>query len=138
MKKLTIVLIVLIFSCLAVFAQETPRADNESYFYFKTAKIFKIYTYNAGYRIVYEKANLELREFMIPMKWFQAGGKGELIWGNDASYPYFSVFWKDGQFDHIKLYLVPDLNHKTWASNENDSETENKISAIENINITEF
>ncbi len=82
----------------------------------KTMPIMKIYAHPLGYRVLYEKSNLEVGEFYLPLEWFtKAGGKGEIVWGSDTSYPYFSIFWKSGKFDHIRLYLQENLSSTTWG-----------------------
>lgn len=90
-------------------------------FYVKTLPIVKVYDHNLGYRIVYMKSNFELTAIYIPKGWFQTASetgeppKAELVAGKDSSYPYFSVFWKSGEFDHIRIYLQSNLNDPSWG-----------------------
>ncbi len=94
---------------LAAQPQNTP-------IFVKTVPIMKIYSHALGYRILYEKSNLEVGEFYVPVEWFnKAGGKGDIVWGNDIAYPYLSIFWKDGKFDHVRLYLDEDLSAGSWG-----------------------
>lgn len=86
-------------------------------FFVKTMPIAKIYTYSLGFEVVYIKSDLSIGRFYVPIGWFdQAGGKGVLIKGSDPSYPYFSIFWKNGKFDYIKLYVKSDLKDPSWGT----------------------
>ena len=95
---------------------------DESEFFFKSVSIVRVYPHRLGYRILYARTNMDLGEMYVPMTWFQydqeAGGvgKGELVIGNDDSYPYFSIFWKNGQFNHIRLYLQENRGHESWGN----------------------
>lgn len=93
----------------------------QSEFYVKTLPIVKIYDHNLGYRVVYMKSNFELTAFYIPKEWFATAAetgeppKAELVAGKDSAYPYFSVFWKGTDFNHIRLYVHSNLNNPTWG-----------------------
>ena len=51
----------------------------------------------------------------IPSRWFVPGGKAELIRGSGPSYPYLVVFYKDGVFDHLRLYVQKDIKDSSWG-----------------------
>jgi hypothetical protein len=106
-----IVLVLVLLSMIAVFA-----FAEESVFFVKTVPISKVYLYREGYRIVYMKGDLTFAEMYLPIEWFSgAGVKGELVLGDDPAYPYCSIFWKDGVFDHIRLYLKKDIRDPSWG-----------------------
>ena len=111
--KRTTVLVVLIFILLgglAVTAQEqNPRI------YVKTVSIMKILNHSLGYKVLYLKSSMEVGEFYVPHSWFKAGGKAELILGYTPAFPYFSVFYRDGKFDHIKLCAHDNIQHLSWG-----------------------
>lgn len=115
MKKLILLItIVMIVASVTAFAETSE-------FYVKTLPIVKIYDHNMGYRVVYMKSNFELTAFYIPKDWFAAAAetgeppKAELVAGRDSAYPYFSVFWKGADFDHIRIYIQSDLNDPSWG-----------------------
>ena len=96
---LTLVLLLAAALPLAAQSKDNP-------IFVKTVPIMKIYGHPLGYRILYEKSNLEVGELYVPVEWFaRSGGKGDIVWGTDSAYPYLSIFWKDGKFDHVRLYL---------------------------------
>lgn len=82
----------------------------------KTMPITRIYTHRLGFKVVYLKTDMSFGQFYVPIEWFDAtGGKGVMLRGTDPAYPYFSIFWQDGQFHSIKLYVRDHLGHDTWA-----------------------
>ena len=110
-------------------------AADESEFFFKSIPITKVYSHRDGYRVVYRRSNMELAVLYLPDNWFQftpgegQRGKAELVMANDPSYPYMSIFWKDGAFDHIRLYLKPDKNDFSWGNLDNPEEYNDKFNA---------
>ena len=65
---------------------------------------------------MYVKSSVEAGEVFFSHSWFyEAGGTGELVLGDDPSYPYFSVFYRNGEFSHVRLYLQRDYNHRSWG-----------------------
>ncbi len=114
MKRITLLSAVLLFVSIAVFAQDSD-------IYVKSVPISKVYIHQLGFRVVYMKSNTEMAVFYLPKAWFETASvsgtvqKAEVLYGNEDAYPYFSVFWKDGKFDHIRLYLKSDLNDTSWG-----------------------
>ncbi len=115
MKKLILLIsVLLLITTTGVFAGISP-------YYVRTVPIIKIYDTNLGYRVVYMKSDFKLHAIYLPKTWFTVAAatgeipKAELVAGTDSTYPYFSVFWKDGKFSHIRLYLQSDLNHESWG-----------------------
>ncbi len=109
-KRFAIVAFIL-GSWLPIYAQ-TQQAD----VFVRSAPIMRIYTHALGYKVVYRKSDLALGEFYVPKTWFlHSGGKAELVWGNRQACPYFSMFWVDGRFGYIRLYVLSDLSSDTWG-----------------------
>ncbi len=88
------------------YAQEAKQPD----VFAKTVDIGKIYTHPLGYRILYLRSTLDWGEMYVPMTWFKWSGvgKGEVVWGNDPAYPYLVIYWVDGKFANIRLFLRSD------------------------------
>ncbi len=111
LKKMILICLVMFF-----FAGFYTFAD-ESDMFVKTMPIVKIYSHQLGYKVVYLKNDLNFGEFYVPLKWFDlAGGKGVIIKGFDPAYPYFSIFWKQGKFHSVKLYVKRDLRDGSWGA----------------------
>jgi hypothetical protein len=103
--------ILLLLLALGAFGQE-----QDTKVYVKTVPILKILTCSAGYKVLYVKSDMQVGEIYLPLSWFgKAGGQAEIVFGKDPSYPYFSVFYKDGKFDFIRLYLIDDVKDLSWG-----------------------
>jgi len=113
MKKLTwgLVLVLLAVSAFAVFGQ----IRDEDPFY-RSVPIVKVLSHPLGYKVYYLKINMEVGSFYAPVDWFVGvANKGAIVWGNDASFPYFTVYWNKGEFSYIKLFLVENKRHESWG-----------------------
>jgi len=120
LKKLTLLIAVLL-----MVTGITTFAGTSGY-YVKSIPIVKVYDHNAGYKIAYLKGNMDFAYLYIPKTWFVSSvetgkaPKAEIVSGNESAYPYFSIFWNEGKFDHIRLYLQRNLNDPSWGdSNPN-------------------
>lgn len=111
--KRKIVLVVLISLLLGVFA--VSAQDQDPKIYVKTVSIMKILNHSLGYKVLYLKSSMDVGEFYVPHSWFKAGGKADLVMGNTRAFPYFSMFYRDGKFDHIKLYAHDNIQHLSWG-----------------------
>jgi hypothetical protein len=111
--KRTVMLVALVFLVLGVFAVNAQEQDPK--LYVKTVSIMKILNHALGYKVLYLKSNMDVGEFYVPHSWFKAGGKAELVLGNGPAFPYFSVFYRDGKFDHIKIYAAENIRHLSWG-----------------------
>lgn len=116
MKKIVIISLVLLFFLGGFsFAQETDYEPSDMFV--KTMPITKIYTHKLGYKVVYLKTDLNFAEFYVPLEWFDvAGQKAVIVKGVDPAFPYFSIFWKEGAFHSVKLYVRRDLQHPSWGT----------------------
>ena len=136
MKKLIIVTIFLAVIS-PVFAQTIPD-EKKSNMYYINVQIERIYPTSHGYLIRYHKTNGQLGTIGIPNEWFldlqssdnepddevvgvsylyTAAGRAEIITlpaGN--SWPSLTVFYRDGQFSHIRLYVHRSMSHVTWSN----------------------
>jgi len=111
--KRSIILVALIFIVLGVFVANAQQQDPK--LYVKTVGIMKILNHALGYKVLYLKSSMEVGEFYVPHTWFKAGGKAELVLGNGPAFPYFSIFYRDGEFDHIKIYAAENIQHLSWG-----------------------
>ncbi len=130
-KTIGLVLVFLAFwGMFSLYAQE-----QDTKIFVKTVSIIKIYSNSAGYKVLYLKSNMELGEFYVPMHWFaSAAGKAELVWGDQPAYPYFSIFWVDGKYDHIRLYVHKNIDSESWGILKEDS-VEKSVFEVEELNL---
>ena|SRR4030042_189860 len=109
MKRAIACLFLLMLGFLA-FGQEMPDV------YVVTVPILKILSHPEGYKVLYMRSDMQVDELYIPHRWLsKSGGKAEIVFGREPSYPYFSAFYRDGKFDFIRLYVFDDVKDLTWG-----------------------
>ena len=113
MRRTAFLVIFLIFACSVAFAQQS--AERKAYV--KTVPIAKVYPHALGYRILYFKSTLEYGEMYVPGSWFKfdGAGRGAVVWGNTNEFPYLAIYYADGKFDRIVLYLHENPTHISWG-----------------------
>ena len=116
MKKLIIVLIFLAVLS-PVFAQ-TISEQNRSNMFYINVPVEKVYPSGRGFVVQYRKGNTEIGTIGIPNEWFtNAAGKAELInLPRGRNWPTMSVFYRDGEFSHVRLYVHRAKSHNTWGN----------------------
>jgi hypothetical protein len=118
MKKLIIVLVFL--SVISpVFAQNNSNNSNKEQpnVYYANVPVEKIYLAGTGYIVQYRRATSQIGTIGIPYNWFtDSGSVAELVkLPKGPNWPNMSVFYKDGNFSHIRLYVHWQASHQTWG-----------------------
>ena len=115
MKRVTLFVIIILFiGTVGAFAQQF---ENESEIYPKTLQIHRIYSHNMGYRIDYVRQDYTVGTLWAPIEWFRgAASTGEIAYGQGRAYPYVTFFYKDGEVDHFRLYIIENPAHQSWGS----------------------
>ena len=111
------------FLVLPAFAQDSAKETAQSgelwsEYYYVNVPLEKVYPHHLGYVISYRKGGAKIGQAYIPLKWFnRAGGKGELIrLTTGTEWPYMTVYYKSGQFSHIRLFVRGNLSHESWGN----------------------
>jgi hypothetical protein len=127
---ITIVVAMAAVNAADAFGQSTP-SDVES-IYARTRPIVKVLSHNLGYKIFYVTVRGDVSHFYVPIDWFtNAGGKGSITYGQGAQYPYFSIYWVNHEFSHIKLFLRENLMDDSWGILEAGRSTVQEKFAVE-------
>ena len=90
-------------------------ADQSDYYYLHIS-VGKVFTHKLGYRLTYSPSVGVIKDLYIPLAWVVPGGKAEMISDHGPQYPYLEVFYKNGKFDHVRLYVESDMNGPTWGT----------------------
>ncbi|MDR2103182.1 MAG: hypothetical protein LBP42_03650 [Treponema sp.] len=92
--------------------------DKKSEYYYVSVPIERIYPYSKGYVVTYRKGISGLATVYLPIEWFStAAGKGELIsMGAGSTWPHLTVYYKSGQFSHVRLYVRRESRHEIWGN----------------------
>jgi hypothetical protein len=118
MKKFSLLVLLVLVSSLGfpLFGQE-KRKYKESEFYYVSVPIERIFAYRSGYVIVYRKGINQMARTYIPEGWFtDTGGKAEEIaLGSGKAWPHLTIYYKSGQFSHIRVYVRRERAHETWG-----------------------
>jgi len=124
-KLLSIVVLACIFLGGTVVFAQNGSARGDSDFYYVNVSLEKIWPYRKGYIVQYRKGMYQLARAYIPSEWFAAPmgrgeervlPKGEIVMlprGN--AWPSMSVFYKDGEFSHVRLYIHKLHSHQSWG-----------------------
>jgi hypothetical protein len=114
MKKIVIVLIFLAVIS-PVFAQNKPDKD---VLYYINVPVERVFPSKDGYVVQYRSSSAIVATVGIPNDWFtDAAGCAELVRLSLASdWPTMSVFYKNGEFSHLRLYVHPAKSHTTWGN----------------------
>jgi hypothetical protein len=108
----------------------------ESEYYYVSIPIEKIYVHNTGYMVTYLKGFQLVRTF-IPHAWFtDPAGKADLITlGTGRVWPSISIYYRNGEFSHVRLYVRRDRSHQTWGSVPISSDLEQYFVYIEEVEL---
>jgi hypothetical protein len=106
--------VLLLLASLPAFSQAQSYPKDA---YIKTVHIEKIWTHQLGYKLQFFSSKSHVSDIYVPSTWFNKGvdSKAEIVFGNTAEYPYFTIVWVDGKFDHITLYVQQDYRDLTWG-----------------------
>ena len=138
MKKiiLTAVIIAAFVALQPLYSQTIPK-ESESEHYYVNVPLEKIFIGREGYVIMYRKGANQLAKAYIPYEWFtEAGGKGELVMlPPGANWPSLSIFYKDKEFSHIRLYIHRVRGHSTWGVVPPYAKTSDKFKDVETLEL---
>ena len=122
MRKFFLLLaLILLVQGMPLFAQFSPQEIPEfieSEFFYHTVTIEQIFIYRLGYVVIYRMpSSNHTAQVYIPHVWFtESSAPGEIIYlGRGREWPSMTVFYRDGQFSHVRLRLRRDKSHATWG-----------------------
>jgi hypothetical protein len=111
MKRAIVLFVLVAFVALGLAAESSVQSS----FYPVRIDVLKVYSHGDGFKVLYRKGSSDVGVVYIPARWFVPGGKAELVRANDPSFPYMTIFYKDGKFDHLRLYVLTDTKDDTWG-----------------------
>jgi hypothetical protein len=116
--RILIVICVVFAGLIPLAAQDNSQDDKESGYYYVNVPVEKVYPYRKGYVVLYRKGVNQMARAYLPLEWFTAtAGKGDLIrLRSGTSWPYLTVYYKDGAFSHVRLYVRREAGHETWGN----------------------
>jgi hypothetical protein len=141
MKKLLIfaVFTVILAAGSPIFAQTTAadRKKHESEYYYKNVALERIYPYRNGYVIQYRRGLNRMEMAYLPLEWFTTtAGKGEIITlPKGKAWPSLTVYYRNGEFSHVRLYVHHMASHQTWGSIPQTVNIDDRFENVEEIRL---
>jgi hypothetical protein len=140
MKKLIFVLLFLALIA-PVFAQNDQRTtvNSDTNMYVINVPVEKIYPTGMGYIIFYRKlSSTQLGTVTIPNAWvYDAAGRAEFIrLPRGVNWPSMSVFYRGGEFNHVRVYVHASKAHITWGAVDQTFNPAPYFQDPDNFNIT--
>ena len=119
-----------------VFAQADKKA-NDSQYYYKNVGLERIYPYRNGYAVQYRSGLHRLETAYLPMEWFaSSAGRGEIITlPSGKAWPSLTVYYKNGEFSHVRLYVHHLASHETWGSIPQNVNLESRFQNVEDLRL---
>jgi len=142
MKKLLVFAVFTVILAVGspVFAQQAQQDDkkkNDSEYYYKNVPLERIYPYRNGYIVQYRRGLNRIEKAYIPLEWFtSSAGKGEIIaLPKGQSWPSLTVYYKNGEFSHIRLYVHRLASHQTWGTIPQNVNLDDQFENIEELKL---
>jgi hypothetical protein len=78
----------------------------------------KVYPTRLGYILQYRKGVNELGFIPLPVDWFaHSAARAEIVTRPKGSdWPSLSIFYKNGELSHLRLYVHASRAHPTWGN----------------------
>ena len=102
-----------------------------------TVSLERVYPYRKGYVVKYTRGLGKTSDAYLPIEWFQGtGNKGDLILlGSGTDWPHMTVFYKDGQFSHVRLYVRKERGHESWGDVPLNVNIDDRFEGVEDIRL---
>lgn len=128
-KRIFIVALLVVMVAGFSIGQETQETgENESELFVHTVYLNQVFRHRLGFKVTYTAENLDFKQVYIPASWFtQAAGKGEIINTDSGSAPYMDVYYRNGEFSHVRLFVRANPFHVTWGRLEDEPNVEEKF-----------
>jgi hypothetical protein len=137
MKKVIIAVVFAAFlvAGLPLFAQQNKEGRLESEYYYVNVTLEKVFPYRAGYVVQYRKGIGQIGTNYLPIEWFSAAAsKGELVMlPKGIAWPSMSVYYKNGEFSHVRLYVHRQYSHSTWGSIPQTVNIDDRFQGVDSI-----
>jgi hypothetical protein len=123
-------IVLLVALCIAL-ASVSVFAQESSPYYYVNVPIQRVYPYPKGYVVTYRKGAIGSATTYLPIEWFEDDNRGGdvadsatagdpplgevILLGPGTRWPYLAVYYKDGEFSHVRLYVRKERSHETWG-----------------------
>jgi hypothetical protein len=136
MKKFFFALVILAALSAPLFAQKFSEGKESEYFYVNVP-IEKVYAYSKGYVVQYQKGLGQMARAYLPLEWFNgATARSELIYlGTGPAWPSLTVYYKNGDFSHVRLTVRRAVGHETWGTIPQGTNIDDRFENVEDLRL---
>ena len=128
---------VLVF--LALIVPVFAQSDTEELpdLYYINVPIERIFPSVDGYIIQYRSSSAIIATIGVPIEWFtDAAGRAEIVRLQSGwDWPTMSIFYSNGEFSHVRLYVHRSKAHQTWGNIPQGSDVNRFFGDRESFNI---
>jgi len=139
MKKLAFAAVVLVFLFvgLPVFAQSQGQGRIESDLVYINVSLERIWPHRLGYVVQYRIPGGRVARAYIPGEWFTSGDqRGEMnVLPRGNSWPSMSVFFREGEFSHVRLNVHRSVTHNSWGHLPSNVNIDGRFEGVEAIEL---
>ena len=113
-------------------------AGNISELYYVNVPIEKVYPYRLGYVVLFRKGANSIGQAYIPYSWFRGAERKALLFQlpDGKTWPNMSVFYKEGAFYGVRLYVAKRQSHLTWGMIPSNVNLDDRFEGVENIDLS--
>lgn len=121
LKKRIFAIAVLVVIAAGGLAAQDSTNRRESEYFVHTIYLNQVFRHSMGFKVTYTAENLDFEQVYLPASWFRkAAGQGELVETNSRSAPYMDVYYRDGEFSHVRLFVRRNQSHPSWGRLEDE------------------
>jgi len=130
MRVIRLLSLVLLVGFVAGLAYAQEQDSEEDSLFAVTVPINRIYPHSQGYEVVYNKTDLYPAVAYLPARWFTgAAGKGEIIFEQNDAVPYMVVYYRNGEFSHVRVFAHSSRSHTSWGVLRSDADLSDEFSS---------
>ncbi|MFO8063727.1 MAG: hypothetical protein ACQETQ_05385 [Spirochaetota bacterium] len=125
MKKRILIVAILAIMVGGFLGAQEAQNNNDSELFVHTIYLNQVFRHRLGFKVTYTADNLDFQEKYIPSSWFNsAAGKGDLVETGSKSAPYMDVYFRNGEFSHVRLFVRDNPDHVSWGRLGNEANTQ--------------
>ena len=130
MKKRILIVVILAVMVVGLSGAQETQTTKDSELFVHTIYLNQVFRHRLGFKVTYTAENLDFEEVYIPSSWFtSAASKGELVETDSKSAPYMDVYYRNGEFSHVRLFVRDNPSHVSWGRLTDEPNAEEKFSA---------
>ncbi|MDR1031199.1 MAG: hypothetical protein LBL76_10060 [Treponema sp.] len=142
---LSMIFCIAVVTVLPLMAQEEESSGGSPYYYVNVP-VERVYAYRKGYVVAYRTGVLKpgLGYLYLPIEWFADGPRAEeesppkgevILLGPGKSWPYLTIYRKDGAFSHVRLYVRQERTHESWGGIPLTVNIDDRFEGVEDIKL---